>query len=87
MAGTGHPSNPPGRREHVLAGGAPSGSLHSGGRAGRRQKPNMSRKRGRKRGRRFYAFSQTPLGKRGSPDGEQLHTNASMQYYRGHENT
>ena len=41
----------------------------------------------RKRGRRFYAFSQTPLGKRGSPDGEQLHTNASMQYYRGHENT
>ena len=30
------------------------------------------------RGRRFYAFSQTSLGKRGSPDGEQLHTNASM---------
>jgi hypothetical protein len=27
---------------------------------------------------RFYAFSQTRLGKRGSPDGEQFHTDTSM---------
>ncbi len=43
VAGTGHPSNPPGRRGHVLAGGAPSGSLHGRGRAGRRQAPSMSK--------------------------------------------
>jgi hypothetical protein len=27
----------------------------------------------------IYAFSQTPLGKRGSPDGEPLHATASVQ--------
>ncbi len=43
MAGTGHPSNPPGRSGHVLAGGAPSGSLHGGGRSGRRQTPSMGK--------------------------------------------
>ncbi len=43
VAGTGHPSNPLGRRGHVLAGGAPSGSLHGRGRAGRRQKPSRSK--------------------------------------------
>jgi len=36
VADTGHPSNPPGRSGHGLAGGTPSGSLHGGGRAGRR---------------------------------------------------
>lgn len=43
VAGTGHPSNPPGRHGHVLTGGAPSGSIHGGGRAGRRQKPSMGK--------------------------------------------
>jgi len=43
VAGTGHPSNPPGRSGHVLAGGAPSGSLHGGGRSGRRQTPSMGK--------------------------------------------
>ncbi len=43
MAGTGPPSNPPGRRGHGLAGGAPSGSLHGRGRAGRRQTPSIGR--------------------------------------------
>ena len=43
VAGTGHPSNPPGRSEHVLAGGPPSRSLPGRGRAGRSQSPRMSK--------------------------------------------
>jgi len=43
VACTCHQSRPPGRSGHVLAGGAPSGSLHGGGRAGRRQKPSMGK--------------------------------------------
>jgi hypothetical protein len=43
VAGTGHSSNPPSRRRHGLAGGALSGSLHGGGRTGRRQTPRMGK--------------------------------------------